>query len=120
MQREKFQEQGRQNYQNASTSYTVFNSEAIELKKDIVLYILKQSILESGEATFELVNRCLFEKYHCEISDCFEKPKYLSDVLRYVYDDVHTKVFESIKKNLDKFSQENGIKEFVELLEASR
>jgi len=119
MQRRTIQDNSPQKHQKACTSHTVPNDGAYELKKDIVLYVLKQSLLESGEVIFEMVNRSLLEKYRCEISDCFEKPEYLSDVLKYVYDGSYHKVVESIKKNLNKFSHENGIKEFVEVLETS-
>ncbi|HSB57201.1 MAG TPA: hypothetical protein VLD38_05295 [Nitrosopumilaceae archaeon] len=84
------------------------------LKKDVVLFVIKRSILESGIEAFELFNRSLFEKYHCEISDCFEKPEYLVDVLKYVYDGSYVIVVQSIKESLDKFMEEKTIKEFVE------
>ena len=119
MQRRTIKNKSQQNHQKASASHPVTNTDVYELKKEIVLYILKQSLLESGVAVFEMVNRSLFEKYRCEISDCYEKPQYLSDVLKYVYGMAYTKVVESIKKNLSKFSQEDGIKEFVDLLDGS-
>ena len=84
------------------------------LKKDVVLFVLRQSLLESGREAFEMVHRCLFEKYRCEFSDCFEKPEYLVDVLKYIYDGSYTAIIESIKQNLDRFSQESTIKEFLE------
>ena len=70
--------------------------------------------MESGMEAFELFNRSLFEKYHCELSDCLEKPEYMIDVLKYVYDGSHTSVIESMKRSLDNFSQEHIIKEFLE------
>jgi len=111
--------QSQKAYQSNFIPSSISDCDAYELKKDIVLYILKQSLLESGEAIFEMVNRSLREKYCCEVLDCFEKPEYLIDVLRYVYDGSYHRVVESIKKNLIKFSHESGIREFVEVLEAS-
>jgi len=80
------------------------------LKKDVVIFVIKRSILESGTEAFELFNRSLLEKYRCEISDCFEKPEYLVDVLKYVYDGSYIIVVESIKRSLDKFVEEKTIK----------
>jgi len=113
MQRETSLNQRQHKPQKNFTSEKLDN-EVYHLKKAVVLFVLKQSILESGMAAFEMVNRSLYEKYRCEISDCFEKPEYLSDVLRYVFDGSYVAIIESIKKNLDKFSQEKGIKEFLE------
>ena len=100
--------------QERVTSSAKLDSYGYQLKKEIVLFVVKQTILESGSSFFEIVNRSLFEKYRCEISDCFEKPEYLSDVLRYVFDGSYHTVIESITKNLDRFAQESGIKEFLD------
>jgi len=119
MQKKSSLDQSQKKFQNNFIQSSISNGDAYELKKDIVLYVLRQSLLESGETIFEMVNRSLLEKYGCGILDSFEKPEYLSDVLKYVYGGSYQKVVESIKKNLNKFSHESGIKEFVEVLEAS-
>ena len=93
---------------------TASDNDIYKLKKDVVLYVIRQSLLASGKETFELVNRSLFEKYHCEISDCFEKPEYLHVVLKYVYDDSYKAVVESIKQSLEKFTHDSTINEFLE------
>jgi len=87
-----------------------------DLKKDVVLFVVRQSLLASGKEAFEMINRSLFEKYHCELLDCFEKPEYLLDVLKYVYDGSYASVVESIKRSLDKFAQDGTIKQFLEKL----
>ena len=100
--------------QERFTSPAELDSNGYQLKKEIVLFVVKRTIPESGSPVFEMVNRSLFEKYRCEISDCFEKPEYLSDVLKYVFDSSYHTIIESITKNLDKFAQESGIKEFLD------
>src|SRR5574338_689242 len=85
-----------------------------QLKKEVTLFVVRRSLLESGLEGFEMVTRSLFEKYHCEISDCFENPEYLVDVLKYVYDGSYTLVVDSIKQSLDRFSQEDTIKSFLD------
>lgn len=114
MQKVTSSDQSQHKRQENLTSSDKLDSNGYQLKKAVVLFVLKQSILESGMAAFEMVNRSLFEKYRCDISDCFEKPEYLNDVLRYVFDGSYVAIIESLKKNLDKFSQESGIKEFLE------
>ena len=100
--------------QDVFTAPDVSDNDVYDLKTGVVLYVIRQSLLESGREAFELVNRSLFEKYRCELSDCFEKPEYLRDVLNYVFNGSHAKVIESMKRNLDKFAHEGSIKEFLE------
>lgn len=99
--------------QDTLTLSGTYGNEAYQLKKDVVLFVLRQSLLESRIKAFEMVNRSLYEKYRCEISDCFEKPEYLVDVLKYVYDGCYTEVVASMKRGLDKFAEEDTIKEFL-------
>lgn len=91
-------------------------SKGYDLKKDVVLFVVRQSLLASGKEAFEMINRSLLEKYRCELLDCFEKPEYLLDVLKYVYDGSYASVVESIKRSLDKFAQDGTIKQFLEKL----
>lgn len=105
--------------QDISTSSYESNNDVYSLKKTVVLFVLRQSILETGREAFEMIKRSLYEKYHCEIDDCFEKPEYLVDVLKYVYDGSYIVVVESMKQSLDKFAQESVIKEFLEIISNS-
>lgn len=114
MQREIDPIQNEVKFQERFTSSDKLYSNGYQLEKEIVLFVVRQTILESGSSVFEMVNRSLFEKYRCEISDCFEKAEYLSDVLRYVFDGSYQTIIESITKNLDRFAQESGIKEFLD------
>ena len=100
--------------QIASSSSVNLDISGYQLKKDIVTFVVKQTILKSGSSVFDLVNRSIFEKYRCDITDCFENPEYLCDVLRYVFEDSYHAVVESVVKNLERFSQESGIKEFLD------
>jgi hypothetical protein len=90
-----------------------------KLKKDVVLYVLNRTLLESGTEAYDMVTRSLYEKYRCNISECFDKPEYLVDVLRYVFDGSYHTVRESLMKKLEIFAKENGIKEFVHVLKTS-
>ena len=108
--------QYRNKNQDSFTVSDTSDDDVYDLKKGVVLYVIRQSLLESGKETFELVNRSLFEKYHCEISDCFEKPEYLREVFKYVYDGSYKPVVESIKRSLEKFTQDITIREFLEKL----
>ena len=91
-----------------------FDDGVYSVKKGVVLFVLRRSLLETGNEAFEMVNRSLFEKYRCEISDCFEKPEYLVDVLKYVYNSSYATIVESMKQSLDRFTQDDAITLFLE------
>lgn len=99
---------------NTSSLHGRYTEGAYRLRKDVTIFVLKQTLLETGIEEFEMVERSLYEKYRYELSDCFENPECLSDVLRYVYDGSYAKIVESIGQKLDRFAQEVGIKEFLE------
>ena len=102
--------------QGILTTHDESHNSVYNLKKSVILFVLRQSLLKSGREAFESVNRSLFEKYHCEISDCFEKPEALVDVLNYVYDGSYSDVVESIKCSLEQFAQDEDINKFLEKL----
>ena len=81
------------------------NSQGYQLKKGVVVYVLNKTLLGSGVEAYDMVNLSLYEKYHCYISDCFEKPEYLVDVLRFVFDGSYHTVTESLAKNLERFTE---------------
>ena len=94
-------------------------SAGYKLKKDIVLYVLNTTLLESGTKIHDMINRSLYEKYRCNVSECFERPEYLIDVLRYVFNGSYHDVVKSLVKNLDIFAKEEGIKEFLHVLKTN-
>ena len=114
MQREVSLNPNKKKLENLSFKRSTYDG--YKLKKDVVLYVVNRTILESGPEAFDMINRSLNEKYKCEISECFEKPEYLVDVLRYVFDGSYLSLIESLVKNLERFGKEDGIKEFLEAL----
>lgn len=92
------------------------SKDANSLKKEVVLFIIRRCLLETGIESFELVTRSLFEKYRCELSDSFENPEYLVDVLRYVYDSSYATIVKSIRQHLCKFADDITIEKFLEKL----
>ncbi|HXV39180.1 MAG TPA: hypothetical protein VD699_06395 [Nitrosopumilaceae archaeon] len=90
-----------------------------KLKKEIVIYVLNRTLLESGKEVYDMVNRSFHEKYRCDISESFDKPEYLVDVLKYVFDGSYLSIREILMKNLEIFSKENGIREFLQVLKTS-
>lgn len=54
--------------------------------KIMVKSAIEHALLEIGTSTLEEVTRGLFNDHKCLISNCYEKPEYLNDVLKDVFD----------------------------------
>lgn len=102
--------------QNTIPSSGESDSNGYELQKEVILFVVRRSLLEFGIEAFEMFNRSLIEKYRCDISDCIERPNYLLDVLKYVYDSSGMKIIESINERLRDFAEDKKIHEFLEKL----
>lgn len=82
-------------------------------EKAIVAFAIEKALLEFGAPALEEVTNMLLEHYHCEISDCFEKPQYLNKVLKDIFGNSYIIIVKSIKKNLEEFAYEKPIENFL-------
>ena len=85
-------------------------------KGAIVVLAIEKALLEFGPAALEEVTNRLFDYYHCEVSDCFEKPEYLKKVLKDLYGNSYIAILESIKKYLEKFDHQIRIQAFLKAI----
>jgi len=53
----------------------------------------------------------LDKNYHCYLTDCYEHPEYLSEVLKKLYGNSRNDVIESINKKLEEFSNKEPLKD---------
>jgi hypothetical protein len=58
----------------------------------------------------------LYKKYHCYLSDCYEHPEYLREILKELYGNTHDIVVEKIKKQLGEFSYQKTIERFLKII----
>lgn len=86
-----------------------------KMQGTIVSLAIEKALLEFGSAALEQVTNKLSD-YHCEISDCFEKPEYLKKVLKDIYGNSYTVILESIKKYLEKFDYQISIQAFLKAI----
>lgn len=87
-----------------------------KVKRALVTFAVEQALLEFGTPALKEAASRLFDYYHCEISDCFEKPEYLKKVLKDLYGNSYTVILESIKKNLEEFAFQEPIQGFLRQL----
>jgi hypothetical protein len=78
--------------------------------------VIESTLLKIGKSTYEKVVHDLYKKYHCYLTDCYEHPEYLNDILKGLYGNAHYVVIQSINKQLEEFSYKEPIKKFLEVI----
>ncbi len=82
-------------------------------KKVFVDMAVQKALLESGSVALERVSNRLFEIYRSHLSDCYDNPEYLREVLKDIFGESHTKIVETIKTNLVSVSHHKQIEVFL-------
>ena len=54
----------------------------LDVKKALVALVIQEALLEVSKVMFELVFERLGKDYNCYISDCYNHPEYLKDILK--------------------------------------
>lgn len=85
-------------------------------KKVFVDIAIQKALLESGSVTLEKVSNQLFEIYHSNISECYDNPEYLREVLKDVFGKSHTKIIDVIKTQLQSVSHHKQVEIFLQKL----
>ena len=86
------------------------------VKKALVAFAIERALLEIGKPALEKVTKRLYEDYHHHLSDCYENPEILSKVLKDLYGNSYTAIVQSIKKELEDFSDQKPIKAFLKVI----
>lgn len=85
------------------------NRTALALAIDVAL------MRRGGDRYYHFVFK-LRNSYNCEIIDCYDKPQYLKNVLKEVYENEYDSIVKDIKLELGD-SIEEGIRAFLAILE---
>jgi hypothetical protein len=85
-------------------------------KKVFVDIAIQKALLDSGSVTLEKVNNQLFEIYHSSISECYDNPEYLREVLKEVFGKSYPKIIDVIKTQLQSVSYNKQVEEFLQRL----
>ncbi len=83
------------------------------VKKALVGLAIERSLIEFGTPVLERVLNELEARYHCYIFDCYEHPNYLQQILKDLFGSAYDQVIKSIRKNLDEFSYQEPIRDFL-------
>ena len=86
------------------------------MHKALVCLAIETALIEIGKPIYEKVLHDLFEKHHCYLTDCYEHPEYLNEVLKGLYGNSHEAIVQSIKKQLEEFSYKKPIEKFLQVI----
>jgi len=90
------------------------------LNKTLVGMSIEKSLLEIGKETYDKVVHDLYAIYHSYLPNCYEHPEYLSNILVKLYGNTGKAVADSIKKQLEEFSDHGRIAELLKVINKSR
>ena len=76
--------------------------------------MIESTLLKIDKETYDKVLQQLYKKYHCYITDCYEHPEYLNEILEGLYGNAYDVIVQSINKQLEEFSYKESIKKFIE------
>jgi hypothetical protein len=81
-----------------------------------VALAIEKALLGIGAPAYEMVVQKLYEDYRCRIFDCYDKPEYLSRIIKDMFGDNYRPIAESIRDNLGDISEQNVIKDFLSVI----
>ena len=86
------------------------------VQKGLVCLVIESTLLKIGKPTYDKVVDDLNKKYHCYLTDCYEHPEYLSEILKGLYGNAHDVIIKSIHEQLEEFSYHESIKQFLQVI----
>ena len=84
-----------------------------QIKKALVAFAVEKALLNMGDPVYQKVVKTLQNDYNCYIPDCYEHPEYLNRVLADLFGNAHTAIINSIKSDLNDFSSQGPVQQFV-------
>ena len=80
----------------------------------IVVLAIEHTLLKISMNTLEKIQTELQQKYKCSISECYEHPEYLSNVLKDLFGNSHNEIVKNVTEYLDEFAYQRPISEFLD------
>jgi hypothetical protein len=87
-----------------------------DVYKALTILAIEKTLLDVGKAVYDKVISTLEKNYHCYLTDCYEHPEYLSEILKQLYGDSYNEIIESINKKLEEFSNKEPIERFLQVI----
>ena len=88
----------------------------IAMKKNLVILAIGKTLIDIDSRRYTEVSKLLDKKYGIALSDCYENPKYLREVLEDLYGNSYKFLVDSIKEKLADFPDHLAIANFLDVL----
>ena len=86
------------------------------IKRLLVSIAIEKSLIEVNPSLYTKVVNMLHDKYNVGISDTYDHPEYLRDVLKEIYGNAGNVIIDSIKEKLDEFSSYPQVSKFLQII----
>ena len=87
-----------------------------DIYKGLTILAIEKTLLGIGKPIYDKVIGMLNKNYHCYLTDCYEHPEYLSEILKKLYGNSHNEIIESIKIQLKEFLDKEPIERFLQVM----
>lgn len=81
--------------------------------KTMVVLAIEHTLLKTSANTLEKVQTDLYQKFNCDISECYEHPEYLNKILKDLVGVAQHEIVNNVNLYLDEFSYQEQIAEFL-------
>ena len=91
-------------------------SVSINSQNELVKISIENALLKIGKGALQKTVDTLYNQYHCNLSDCYEHPEYLKNILYDLFGNAHTVIIESVQKDLKEFIHDKPIEKFLTII----
>jgi len=83
-------------------------------RKILVGLAIEKTLLEINKSYLDKFEGTIYERYQCGISDCYEHPEYLNEILKEIFGNSYKEVIRSVEKYLAEFTYQYPIEQFLQ------
>src|SRR5712692_154227 len=84
-----------------------------KVRKGLVSVAIEKALLDIGNGPYDKVVDELYKRYHCYLTDCYDHPEYLLQILKELFGKSYKVIVYSIQNILNEFSGQEQIARFL-------
>ena len=87
-----------------------------QLQRALTTLSIEKALLDVGKSTYDKVLEILNTEYNCYLSECYEHPEYLANVLKKLFGNAHLTLVKSINDELEQFTDREPVERFLQVV----
>ncbi len=87
-----------------------------KVRKGLVSVAIEKALLDIGNGPYDRVVEELHKRYHCYLTDCYDHPEYLIQILKELFGTSYKVIVYSIQNTLNEFSGHEQIARFLRVI----